>query len=128
MNGSDTCGYCHVIGIDSLGNVHTRVDQTGFSIQVVPFNFNSVVQVALPSFTISPNPANDNVVLHGNPGNDAVQVNIINVFGQRVLASTAIFNNGSAELPLNSVSAGYYIVEVVAKSGFTRLPLVVQSK
>jgi hypothetical protein len=58
-----TCTYCHEIGIDSTGGILLRTD-AGFTINVVPFIFNTIAPVTKPSIDIYPNPVTDNALVN----------------------------------------------------------------
>lgn len=110
------CSYCHEIGIDTNGNVITRTETNGFTVQVVPFG-TTAVQEQLPeqSFELYPNPADDftTMQLYSDTA-VSYTVNVHNTVGQIVKTYSLDAQQGhnAVKLPVNDLVQGYYIVSV----------------
>ena len=111
---SDNCTYCHDIGIDSLGNVVTRMDADGFVLNVVPFGFTGVEYVATKTFLeLYPNPVGNQMTLRFETASAGYcELEIHNAVGQKLRSFfiNTVVGLNTVEVPTYYLSQGFYSV------------------
>lgn len=111
---SQTCQYCHTLGIDSTGAVVTRMDVVGFTINVVSFGSLSTKSLSnITAVDVYPNPTSGLVTLRF-ASNQSTQYNLVvhNTLGKEMLKQTIGTTIGRNEIPLSldELSQGIYVV------------------
>ena len=109
------------VTIDACNNIWGVIDEEGtlleFNDQGINDNCNGgnlgIGQNNVQNFTVSPNPANDIIIISGN---SIKNINIFNILGQKVFCQT---NNCNSNISVNTsnLNSGLYIVKVENMSG-----------
>ncbi|MCD6067328.1 MAG: two component regulator propeller domain protein [Bacteroidetes bacterium] len=79
----ESCSYCHVIGIDSLGNI---IRNAGFNLVVNPFNTTGSIQKesAEPAIRFFPNPFSSQTIIETDHSFKDATLTLYNSLGQQV--------------------------------------------
>jgi len=101
-----SCNYCHAIGIDAGGNVVTRTDADGFTINVVPFGWVGIAPASTDvAFDVFPNPTAGAVTVSGLA--EGTVVEIADLTGRRLAGLTV----HAGTLDLSAFAQGLYLLK-----------------
>ncbi|MCE3278201.1 MAG: C-terminal target protein [Bacteroidetes bacterium] len=119
MATGDSCTYCHLIGIDSLGNI---IRNEGFTVNVVDSDITTNITSAQKedNYLLYPNPTSGELTIVHRADTGSAQLNIFNLLGKTIL-STRI--TGNHKLDISDVNAGVYIIEITNDLGISRTKL-----
>lgn len=106
----DTCSYCHIIGIDSNGGIHTLINN-GFTLSVVNPALG-IAENSYPDLYICPNPAHQQFTLILNNHYQNATIEITNLLG-RFVCTKKINEADFVKINLNE-PPGFYFVSVVS--------------
>jgi uncharacterized repeat protein (TIGR03803 family) len=118
----DSCTYCHIIGLNALGNI---VRNGGFTINVQNSNFstNSSQNKNDESIIeIYPNPT-DGIFQIVNIKNQEIQIEIYNVLGECISHYTRMFSN--FQIDLSNQPNGIYFINIKTETGIVSKNIVV---
>ncbi len=118
----DSCSYCHIIGIDSAGNI---VRTSGFTL-VVQNSTSGISEINNQQSTITlyPNPATNNLTIAFGKTTKKVVVTITDVTGKLVNSEQLIVNSKSATIDISGFAEGVYIVKIQTGDGVEMRKLI----
>lgn len=107
----DSCEYCHVIGIDSLGNVIRTTP--GFILNVTNPTTVSVIDIPNENttFTIYPNPFNSHTTLSFSNEQNKTNIIITDILGKEVKSTN--FSGKQYTIEKEEMKPGIYFVKTI---------------
>ncbi|MBL0330958.1 MAG: T9SS type A sorting domain-containing protein [Bacteroidetes bacterium] len=106
----DSCEYCHIIGIDSLGNIIRNTP--GFTLSVINPITASLNNIENENtIAIYPNPAADNITINFTSTSKNVSIKIYDARG-RLVKSIANVKSGETNFNISELESGLYLINV----------------
>jgi len=105
----DSCSYCHIIGIDSSGNI---IRTTGFTLVVQKPNMTTNILNKKEEETkikVFPNPTNGIVTINGS---NLSSIEIYNLIGEKIYNQSNLKQQTSNEIDLSKSQKGIYFVKI----------------
>jgi hypothetical protein len=103
----DSCEYCHIIGIDSLGNI---IRTPGFTVKVVNITVGIQGQNTQPVLTVYPNPFMDQTTIQFSEAQQNTVIKITDVLGKVIKEIN--FTGKELILEKGMMQAGIYFITV----------------
>jgi hypothetical protein len=118
-NSGYSCSYCHLIGIDSSGNI---VRNNGFYLNA---NYTGINETPLTGFssTLSPNPTTGKTRIQLNQSIVKGNLKIFNIAGQTVLTQEDL-NGNEFNFDLSNKDKGIYMIEINSSAGVSRTKII----
>jgi photosystem II stability/assembly factor-like uncharacterized protein len=121
MASGDSCTYCHLIGIDTTGNI---VRDEGFTINVVDSLLTTDVSgiKKQENFQLYPNPTTGELtIVQSSSGSEKMQLSIFNILGEKILSRS--ITEKISRLDISDLNSGIYIIELINEGGISRMKL-----
>lgn len=109
----DTCTdtYCHILGVDSLGNVFYKTNGPGFDLNVLDPASIGLNEDLLSDVQLFPNPSNGQVTIDlGNQIDGELTWSLYDLKGMNL--GNGEINESSTKLDLSNLDAGIYLLNV----------------
>jgi hypothetical protein len=113
--GGDSCQYCHIIGMDSLGNPVTRVKGFTMTVKLADLTTGLPNYHSDASVTVFPNPANDALTVslsNFNTAENAI-LSIYSIEGRLLLKENLL--KDKTTIDIRAFAKGMYLMQI--KSG-----------
>lgn len=119
----DSCSYCHIIGIDSAGNI---IRSNGFTLNVQDPTITATSQNYSEEikFVIYPNPTNGNFTISGVNKVDVIE--IFNLIGERIYRVANLNSQTSKEVDLSKSPKGIYFVKIQTENKIYNQKIIIQ--